>query len=168
MKNVKIAFDKLNNVINAAKSGDKISVNTLIGVSYLLEKALEQDKLKTEIEESNLPFDVRQEVRDMLNNWGCPKRIVGYEYIPAMVELMIREGINKTHGYATKTLYPTVAKEFNSRPQRVERAARHCIGHMLMNDNFIEDLKVYQNKGVCVTELLSYIYYELKKKIKEG
>ena len=68
---------------------------------------------------------LESEITSILHDIGIPAHIKGYMYL--------RSAILKTYidsdyiGQITKVLYPSVAKEFQTTPSRVERAIRHSI-----------------------------------------
>lgn len=64
-------------------------------------------------------------VSDIMHQIGVPAHIKGYQYLRDAIILSINDAemINSV----TKYLYPTVAKNFNTTPSRVERAIRHAI-----------------------------------------
>lgn len=68
---------------------------------------------------------VEQKVTRRLHELGVPAHIKGYKYLREAIKL----GIDDTSilERVTKTLYPTVAKKFDTTPSRVERAIRHAI-----------------------------------------
>lgn len=96
--------------------------------------------------------DISVEVRttNMIHDVGVPAHIKGYQYIREAILLAVEneEIINAI----TKTLYPTLARKFNTTPSRVERAIRHAIevawnrGQIEMHDK-IFGYTVNSNKG---------------------
>lgn len=64
-------------------------------------------------------------ISDALCQIGVPAHIKGYQYSRASIRHVIDEP--EMLGAVTKLLYPTVAKEFNTTPSRVERAIRHAV-----------------------------------------
>jgi len=56
---------------------------------------------------------------------GVPAHIKGYQYLRDAIIMVVKDldVINSI----TKQLYPTIAKEYNTTPSRVERAIRHAI-----------------------------------------
>ncbi len=95
-----------------------------------------------------MPLEVR--VTNMIHNVGVPAHIKGYQYIREAIMLAVENEdiINSI----TKTLYPTLAKKFDTTPSRVERAIRHAIevawnrGQIEMHDK-IFGYTVNSNKG---------------------
>ena len=71
--------------------------------------------------------DVSLEVRttNMIHDVGVPAHIKGYQYIREAILLAVEN--EDIINAITKTLYPTLARKFNTTPSRVERAIRHAI-----------------------------------------
>ena len=69
--------------------------------------------------------DLEQDVTDMIHDIGVPAHIKGYQYLREAIMMSVREPIMISS--ITKVLYPTIAKEFDTTPSRVERAIRHAI-----------------------------------------
>ena len=72
---------------------------------------------------ANTNIEVR--VTEMLHQIGVPAHIKGYNYLreSTMMAVANPDIINAV----TKKLYPTVAKDYDTTPSRVERAIRHAI-----------------------------------------
>ncbi len=66
------------------------------------------------------PFD-----NDIIHEIGVPAHIKGYQYLREAIMMSVNdiEMLNSI----TKILYPTIAKQFQTTPSRVERAIRHAI-----------------------------------------
>lgn len=71
------------------------------------------------------PAQLELMVTDIIHQIGVPAHIKGYHYVRESIMLAVQtpEIINSV----TKTLYPSVAKRYNTTPSRVERAIRHAI-----------------------------------------
>ena len=69
--------------------------------------------------------DLEQDVTDMIHEIGVPAHIKGYQYLRHAI-MMVIDDLDIINSI-TKELYPTVAKDFNTTPSRVERAIRHAI-----------------------------------------
>lgn len=65
------------------------------------------------------------EVTQLLHELGVPAHIKGYQYLRMSIMLAVQD-ISNLHSI-TKILYPTIAKNFETTPSRVERAIRHAI-----------------------------------------
>lgn len=64
-------------------------------------------------------------VSEIMHQIGVPAHIKGYQYLRDAIILSIND--DEMINSVTKYLYPTVAKNFNTTPSRVERAIRHAI-----------------------------------------
>lgn len=76
---------------------------------------------KMEYMERNLETDVT----NMIHEIGVPAHIKGYQYLRDAI-MMAVEDMNMLNSI-TKILYPTIAKNHQTTPSRVERAIRHAI-----------------------------------------
>lgn len=69
--------------------------------------------------------DLEAEITRVIHQIGIPANFKGYSYIRRAISLAVEDmSIMKA---VIKELYPTIAKEFNDTPSRVERAIRHAI-----------------------------------------
>ncbi len=88
------------------------------------------DKIRQVCREERFPieddFDLEAQVTRIIHQVGIPAHIKGYQYLRCAIMMVVRD--NRIIGEVTKTLYPSVAKEFNTTSSRVERAIRHAIG----------------------------------------
>lgn len=71
------------------------------------------------------PKNLEAEVTSIMHEIGVPAHIKGYQYLRDAILMVIKDLdiINSI----TKQLYPTIAREYNTTPSRVERAIRHAI-----------------------------------------
>ena len=69
--------------------------------------------------------DLEIVVSDIMHELGVPAHIKGYQYLREAILLTV--AAPDMMSSVTKTLYPTVAKTFNTTASRVERAIRHAI-----------------------------------------
>ena len=76
---------------------------------------------KKEYVERNLETDVT----NMIHEIGVPAHIKGYHYLRDAI-MMAVEDMNMLNSI-TKILYPTIAKNHQTTPSRVERAIRHAL-----------------------------------------
>lgn len=76
---------------------------------------------KAAYRERNLETDVT----NMIHEIGVPAHIKGYQYLRDAI-MMAVEDMNMLNSI-TKILYPTIAKNHQTTPSRVERAIRHAI-----------------------------------------
>ncbi len=82
---------------------------------------------QTEVVEAALPVvhDLEQDVTDMIHDIGVPAHIKGYQYLREAIMMSVKD--SSMISSITKVLYPTIAKQFQTTPSRVERAIRHAI-----------------------------------------
>lgn len=64
-------------------------------------------------------------VTNMLHELGIPAHLLGCQYLRTGIILCIKD--TKMTKAITKVLYPAIAKEYDSKPTKVERAIRHAI-----------------------------------------
>lgn len=102
--------------IKAVSDGEKSS-----GQTSDLKRAAKIQNIETSKENPVL----EQMVTNIFHEVGMPAHIKGYEYLRFAI-LRVLENRKLLHS-VTKELYPMTAKEFDSKPSRVERAIRHAI-----------------------------------------
>ena len=76
---------------------------------------------KKEYMERNLETDVTNIIHEI----GVPAHIRGYQYLREAIQMSVKD--MDMLGSITKTLYPEIAKKYETTPSRVERAIRHAI-----------------------------------------
>ena len=69
--------------------------------------------------------DLEQDVTNMIHEIGVPAHIKGYQYLREAIIMSVEDPTMISS--ITKILYPTIAKQFQTTPSRVERAIRHAI-----------------------------------------
>lgn len=69
--------------------------------------------------------DIETSVTKIIHEIGVPAHIKGYQYLRDAIMMVIKDmdAINSI----TKQLYPSIARQYNTTPSRVERAIRHAI-----------------------------------------
>lgn len=94
---------------------------------------VDRQKRKTEIRKV-VPYETKMDymernletdVTNMIHEIGVPAHIKGYQYLRDAI-MMAVEDMNMLNSI-TKILYPTIAKNHQTTPSRVERAIRHAI-----------------------------------------
>lgn len=65
------------------------------------------------------------EVTNVIHEIGIPAHIKGYQYLRDAIIMAIND--MDILNSITKQLYPSIAKNYNTTPSRVERAIRHAI-----------------------------------------
>ena len=69
--------------------------------------------------------DYKEVISSALKELGIPASLSGYHYARYAIELIIQD--IRLINSITKVIYPKVAKEFNTKPSRVERGIRTAI-----------------------------------------
>ena len=69
--------------------------------------------------------DLEANVTRIIHQVGIPAHIKGYRYLRYAIMMVVED--SRIINEVTKTLYPTVAREFETTSSRVERAIRHAI-----------------------------------------
>ncbi len=69
--------------------------------------------------------DLETDVTNIIHEIGVPAHIKGYQYLREAIVMSVND-IDMLNSI-TKILYPTIAKEYQTTPSRVERAIRHAI-----------------------------------------
>lgn len=136
-------------IILSAVGQDKITQRALaLGAEYYVVKPFDMDVLISRIRqlkatkqspvirsdyssESKAQYhassqkSLEVEVTNIMREIGVPAHIKGYQYLRDAIMMVVKDldVINSV----TKQLYPTIAKEYNTTPSRVERAIRHAI-----------------------------------------
>ena len=136
-------------IILSAVGQDKITQRALaLGAEYYIVKPFDMEVLVSRIRqlkdtnqnsiirsdytmESKVPYrapvqrDLEVEVTSIMHEIGVPAHIKGYQYLRDAIMMVVKDldVINSI----TKLLYPSIAREYNTTPSRVERAIRHAI-----------------------------------------
>jgi two-component system response regulator (stage 0 sporulation protein A) len=133
-------------VILSAVGQDKITQRALaLGAEYYIVKPFDMEVLVSRVRQlkqaksnrvirTDFPTykpaqgqgrDIEMQVTEVMHNLGLPAHIKGYQYLRDAIIMAVKDMdiINSV----TKTIYPSVATEYNTTPSRVERAIRHAI-----------------------------------------
>lgn len=91
-------------------------------------KAEVMDALKSKVTVTTTatePFNLERHVAELLHELGIPAHIKGYYYLREAIVLTVNNMslINEI----TSSLYPSVARKFDTKSSRVERAIRHAV-----------------------------------------
>ena len=119
----------------------------LLGASYYVMKPFNHDMLLRRIQSLKGSGDVRRteplkappyesrmeylernletDVTNMIHEIGVPAHIKGYQYLRDAIMMAVQD--MSMLNAITKILYPTIAKNHQTTPSRVERAIRHAI-----------------------------------------
>lgn len=99
-------------------------------------------------EEPQKPNLVRR-VTEVIHHIGVPAHIKGYNYLREAIVLVVNDKL--LIEAVTKSLYPQVAKTYNTTPSRVERAIRHAI-EVAWDRGDIEVIQNYFGYTVSLTK----------------
>lgn len=88
-------------------------------------KSLEDAAERTDRKEEADSYDLEKDVTEMIHEIGVPAHIKGYQYLREAIQMSVND--MDMLGSITKTLYPTIAKKYQTTSSRVERAIRHAI-----------------------------------------
>lgn len=153
------------------------------GIDYFFIKPFEKDVFKKRIVElmeckrperesigNTLNADAGDVVTNHIKAIGITANIRGYHYLREAI-LLVHENFDLMNQLTTN-LYVSVAKKYNSTPQRVERAMRHAIetawnkGNIEVLENFfgytILDTKGKPTNGEFIAMLADKLNTELK------
>jgi two-component system response regulator (stage 0 sporulation protein A) len=136
-------------IILSAVGQDKITQRALaLGAEYYVVKPFDMDVLVSRIRQlkdtnqstvirTDYTPDIKSfrnispkrnlevEVTSIMHEIGVPAHIKGYQYLRDAIMMVVKD-IDIINSI-TKQLYPTIAREYNTTPSRVERAIRHAI-----------------------------------------
>lgn len=93
--------------------------------------------------------DLTRKVTEMIHHIGVPAHIKGYNYLREAIILVVNDKL--LIEAVTKSLYPQVAKTFQTTPSRVERAIRHAI-EVAWDRGDIEVIQNYFGYTVSLTK----------------
>lgn len=71
------------------------------------------------------PSRLEMRITEIILDVGIPAHIKGYRYLRTAITMAVSD-ISMMSG-VTKVLYPTIARQYDTTPSRVERAIRHAI-----------------------------------------
>ena len=86
---------------------------------------LEQHQAERDSQKPTPSFHLMNRVTEIIHEIGVPAHIKGYQYLREAIIISVED--MDVINAITKTLYPQVAKTFQTTPSRVERAIRHAI-----------------------------------------
>lgn len=110
--------------------------------SMLLHTLEEEDDL---LAIPHKPTDLVQTVANIIHEIGVPANIKGYRYVREAIVMVVND--RELVESMTKSLYPAVAKKFNTTASRVERAIRHAV-EVAWNRGDIDVLQHYFSNTV--------------------
>lgn len=122
------------------------------GASYFIMKPFEAERLAMQInhimqnqEKPADPKAAKKQRDEKINNFikeiGIPPHLKGYGYLKEAASLVLDEPdmLNKV----TKSLYPGVAKKFDTTPQRVERSIRNAVENAWTHNEIEQLSKIF-------------------------
>ncbi|WKA56402.1 sporulation transcription factor Spo0A [Planococcus shixiaomingii] len=123
------------------------------GASYFIMKPFEAERLamqinhimqngeKSVVDPKTEKSERDEKINDRIKEVGIPPHLIGYKYLKEAVSLVLDEPemLNKV----TKSLYPGVAKKFDTTPQRVERSIRSAIENAWKNNEIDQLSKIF-------------------------
>ncbi|MDR1700701.1 MAG: sporulation transcription factor Spo0A, partial [Lachnoclostridium sp.] len=74
---------------------------------------------------SHTGYNLETDVTNIIHEIGVPAHIKGYQYLRDAIMMSIND--SEMLNSITKLLYPSIAKQHQTTPSRVERAIRHAI-----------------------------------------
>lgn len=108
-----------------------IDRNVLLGRIKQTQKGTKyrlREMVKPMIQEERAPYgkkDLEARVTDIIHEIGVPAHIKGYQYLRDAIIMSVKD--MEILNAITKTLYPTIARKYQTTSSRVERAIRHAI-----------------------------------------
>lgn len=102
-----------------------ISQNKEFQIMITVPSTVTKEKSVPTVQNIQEPQNLEKEVTDMIHNIGVPAHIKGYQYLRDAIVMAVKDPTMISS--ITKILYPTIAKNFQTTPSRVERAIRHAI-----------------------------------------
>ena len=103
-----------------------ISTNKEFQIMITVPSAMKEgDVQNVDMLQIPVQHDLEKDVTDMIHEIGVPAHIKGYQYLREAIMMSVEDV--EMLGSITKVLYPTIAKNYQTTPSRVERAIRHAI-----------------------------------------
>ncbi len=99
-------------------------IYNLAGRGNLIKPA-ERDAARSSGSNQLASSSLEMDITNLIHEIGVPAHIKGYQYLRLAITLCV-DNMDLISA-VTKELYPTIAKEYNTTPSRVERAIRHAI-----------------------------------------
>ena len=119
-------MDVLINRIRQLKNNNYSSASPIsAATSYSARKSESFPAEKKPVHIQNTSKSLEIEVTNVMHEIGVPAHIKGYQYLRDAI-MMVAKDLDVINS-VTKQLYPSIAKEYNTTPSRVERAIRHAI-----------------------------------------
>lgn len=118
-------MDTLVNRIRQLKNMALVGNNNIIVSSSTASSANSSKQLLAKPKSAPSPHNLETQVTQVIHEIGVPAHIKGYQYLRDAIIMVIND--MDILNSITKQLYPSIAKQYNTTPSRVERAIRHAI-----------------------------------------
>lgn len=107
----------------------------------------------------DIPFDTKKRINSVtqaiLRDLGAPLHLSGYQHTIAAVLFMVVNPHVRLSMTTALGVYPTVAKAFDSKGYKVERAIRYFKEYILLSGNLKEVYSVFGNQANPNTGLIT-------------
>lgn len=118
-------MDTLVNRIRQLKNMALVGNNNIIVSPSTASSANSSKQLLAKPKSAPSPHNLETQVTQVIHEIGVPAHIKGYQYLRDAIIMVIND--MDILNSITKQLYPSIAKQYNTTPSRVERAIRHAI-----------------------------------------
>lgn len=118
-------METLVNRIRQLRSSLSNNVNHMIQNTASAPLLASSKQLLPKTKGMNTAHNLEAEVTSVIHEIGVPAHIKGYQYLRDAIIMVIND--MEILNSITKQLYPSIAKQYNTTPSRVERAIRHAI-----------------------------------------
>ena len=118
-------METLVNRIRQLKNMALVGNSNIIVSSSIASSASNSKQLLAKSKSASAAHNLEAEVTQVIHEIGVPAHIKGYQYLRDAIIMVIND--MDILNSITKQLYPSIAKQYNTTPSRVERAIRHAI-----------------------------------------
>lgn len=118
-------MDTLVNRIRQLKNMALGGNNNIVASSTAVNPTSSSNQLLAKPKSAPSPHNLETQVTQVIHEIGVPAHIKGYQYLRDAIIMVIND--MDILNSITKQLYPSIAKQYNTTPSRVERAIRHAI-----------------------------------------
>lgn len=150
-----------------------------LGISYYMLKPFKVEFVVERMKQigkveypKNEKLDLENEIMKKISNMGVPHHVKGFRYLEMAILLCIQD-MDYLNGI-TKTLYPSIAKKYNTTTSRVERGIRHAIE--IACDRIEENIKMLtdqdeilfltSNRKPTNSEFIAFVSDKLRMSLK--
>lgn len=107
-------------------------------------------------------INIKSEISALLLKLGLPQHLSGFEYLVEIINLIYEDPLH--YSKLTTTAYPTIAKQFNTTHNCIERAIRHIIQkHSQKNELYYSILGESYESATNKQFLMAIVSYLRKK-----